>query len=100
LDEQETTMPDPRKSSGDEMKASRAEVEFQRVTEITRSRLDRGELSAGAYAVILDRARKPETPLLTIQPRCRGGQSQRFGLIMVRTFPEDRERQPLTKRAS
>jgi hypothetical protein len=51
-------MPDPRKSAGDETKASRAEVEFQRVVEIASTRRDRGELSAGAYAVILDRARK------------------------------------------
>jgi hypothetical protein len=51
-------MPDARKSAGDEMKASRAEVEFQRVTGIANARRDRGELSAGAYAVILDRARK------------------------------------------
>jgi hypothetical protein len=62
-------MPDPRKSAGrsspartssarDGMKASRAEVEFQRVIGIARARLDRGELSAGAYAVILERARK------------------------------------------
>jgi hypothetical protein len=58
LDEQETAMPDARKSGGDEMKASRAEVEFQRVTGIANARRDRGELSAGAYAVILDRARK------------------------------------------
>jgi hypothetical protein len=39
-------MPDPRKSAGDETKASRAEVEFQRVSGIAHTRLDRGELSA------------------------------------------------------
>ena len=58
LDEQETAMPDQRNSAGDEMKASRAEGEFQRVSGIASARRDRGELSAGAYAVILDRARK------------------------------------------
>jgi hypothetical protein len=69
LNKQETAMPDPRKSAvrspptgassaRDEIKASIAEVEFQRVTGIARTRLDRGELSAGAYAVILERARK------------------------------------------
>jgi hypothetical protein len=62
-------MPDPRMSTGrlpparassarDEIKASRAETEFQRVTGIARARLDRGELSPGAYAAILERARK------------------------------------------
>jgi hypothetical protein len=49
-------MPDPRELAGDE--ASRAEVEFNRVVGIASTRRDRGELSAGAYAVILDRARK------------------------------------------
>ncbi len=51
-------MPDPRELAGDEMTASRAEVEFNRVVGIASTRRDRGELSAGAYAVILDRARK------------------------------------------
>jgi hypothetical protein len=51
-------MPDPRELAGDEMKASRAEVEFHRVVGIASTRRDRGEFSAGAYAVILDRARK------------------------------------------
>jgi hypothetical protein len=51
-------MPDPRKSASDEIEASRAEAEFQRVTGIASTRRDRGELSAGAYAAILDRARK------------------------------------------
>jgi hypothetical protein len=58
-------MPRPRKTAGRSPQAgvpcvttSRAEVEFQRVTGIARARLDRGELSAGAYAVILDRAGK------------------------------------------
>jgi hypothetical protein len=58
LGKQETAMPDQRNSAGDEMKASRAEGEFQRVSGIASARRDRGELSAGAYAVILDRARK------------------------------------------
>jgi hypothetical protein len=57
VNEQETAMPDPRKSAGDE-KASRAEGEFQRVIGIARTRLDRGEISAGAYTAILDRANK------------------------------------------
>jgi hypothetical protein len=68
LDKQEIAMPDPRKSAGcsppagapstrDGMKASAAEVEFQRVIGIARTRLDRGELSAGAFAAILKRAR-------------------------------------------
>jgi hypothetical protein len=62
-------MADPRKTAGrsppagvpcarDGTAATRAEVEFQRVTGIARTRLDRGELSAGAYAAILDRAKK------------------------------------------
>ncbi len=51
-------MPDPRELAGDETEASRAEVEFQRVTNIARARLGQGEISAGAYAAILDRARK------------------------------------------
>jgi hypothetical protein len=41
------------------------------VTGIARTRLDRGELSAGAYKVILGRARNPETPLMSIRTRCR-----------------------------
>ncbi len=36
----------------------RAETEFQRVTGIARTMRGRGELSAGAYAAILERARK------------------------------------------
>ncbi|WP_158804331.1 hypothetical protein [Acidisoma sp. L85] len=58
LHEQGTAMPDPRQSEGDEMKASQAEVEFQRVAGIVRTRRDQGELSAGAYTVILERERK------------------------------------------
>jgi hypothetical protein len=67
LNKQETAMPDPCKSAGrspptrassarDEIKASIAEFEFQRVTRLARTRLNRGELSAGAYAAILERA--------------------------------------------
>jgi hypothetical protein len=40
-------MPDPRELAGDETEASRAEVEFQRVTNIARARLGQGEISAG-----------------------------------------------------
>jgi hypothetical protein len=69
LGKQETVMTDQRETAGrsspagapcarDGMKASRAEVEFQQVTRIALARLDRGELSAGAYTVILERARK------------------------------------------
>jgi hypothetical protein len=68
LDKKEIAMPDPRmsrrlpparaSSARDEIKASRAETEFQRVTRIARTRLDRGELSPSAYAVILEHARK------------------------------------------
>ena len=58
LDEQGTAMPDPRQPEGDEMKASQAEVEFQRVAGTAQTRRERGELSAGAYTVILERERK------------------------------------------
>jgi hypothetical protein len=64
-------MPDPRELAGDE--ASRAEVEFNRVVGIASTRRDRGELSAGAYAVILDRARKSRD-WGGVGPKTKGGQ--------------------------
>ena len=39
-------MPDPRELAGDETEASRAEVEFQRVTNIARARLGPHQLIA------------------------------------------------------
>ncbi|WP_159014835.1 hypothetical protein [Acidisoma sp. S159] len=79
LHEQETAMPDPRQSEDDEIKAARAEVEFQQVAGIARTRRDRGELSAGAYTVILERARNPETPPMTMRAQCRAGDEARPG---------------------
>jgi hypothetical protein len=64
-------MSDPRELAGDE--ASRAEVEFNRVVGIASTRRDRGELSAGAYAVILDRARKSRD-WGGVGPKTKGGQ--------------------------